>query len=450
MSRLAAVRTLPHRAEVLLDPEMRRRAGRCGRRVVGRRAREPRVELGERREAGAPEPIDRLVVVADDHDVVGPIGRPAEHLDQLDLGDVRVLELVDQDVPELALPAAQDVGAGLEQRRDAGDLLAVVEGAAARELGLVGVEDGGELGQPEDLERGAVDDVGRLERVDARMVLGVEPRAPLGPPGAGDRATGLAVGGLRQRRPGRSAGSSPRASARSFWRTHAYAPRIERSGQRLPCAASRSTAASKLPLRSSKTRRSSATNRSNTSGPTSSSFARLMNPTNVLIAQFERRVIDERQVREDVAQEQRLADTIEHVRPSRQPGVARVLGQDPMAEAVEVRHRDAAANGRPDRGVQPIPQLARGLHVVGQEQDLLGQQVLAGLEQVPHPLDDDAGLAGPGPRDDHDRPVAPLDDTALLGVNRRGQRFAWTPSAVHVTIGFWAPCVRYARTERPR
>ena len=126
-------------------------------------------------------------------------------------------------------------------------------------------------------------------------------------------------------------------------------------------------------------------------------------------------MIDERQVGEDVAQEQHLADAVEHVRPRRQPGVGRVLGQDPMAEAVEVRHRDAAANGGADRGVQPVPQLARGLHVVGQDQDLLGQQVLARLEQMPDPLDDDPRLAGPGARDDHDRPVAPLDDPALVG-----------------------------------
>ena len=46
---------------------------------------------------------------------------------------------------------------------------------------------------------------------------------------------------------------------------------------------------------------------------------------------------------------------------------------------------------------------------------LLGQQVLARLEQPPDALDDDPGLAGPGARDDHDRPVAPLDDPALLG-----------------------------------
>ena len=110
ISRLAAVRTWPHGAEVLLDPEARRRAGRwraSGSWAGGRAKR--RVELGEGGEAGAPEPVDRLVVVADDHDVVGPVGRAAEQLDELDLGDVRVLELVDEDVSELALPAAEDV-----------------------------------------------------------------------------------------------------------------------------------------------------------------------------------------------------------------------------------------------------------------------------------------------------------------------------------------------------
>ena len=130
------------------------------------RPREPRVELGEGGEAGAPEAVDRLVVVADDHDVVRPVRRPAEQLDELDLGDVRVLELVDQDVAELALPAAQDVGPGLEQLGDGGDLLAEVERAAPRELLLVGAVDRCELGQAHDLERRAVRDVGVGQRVD--------------------------------------------------------------------------------------------------------------------------------------------------------------------------------------------------------------------------------------------------------------------------------------------
>ena len=90
--------------EVLFEPESRRRSGRGRRRVMRRRSGEARVELGEGGEAGASESIDRLVVVADDHDVVGSIGRATEQLDQLDLGDVGVLELVDQDV--------SDTGAG--------------------------------------------------------------------------------------------------------------------------------------------------------------------------------------------------------------------------------------------------------------------------------------------------------------------------------------------------
>ena len=55
-------------------------------------------------------------------------------------------------------------------------------------------------------------------------------------------------------------------------------------------------------------------------------------------------------VGQDVAQQQDLADPVEHVRARRQPGVGRVLGQDPMAEAVEVRHRDA----RPDRRARRV------------------------------------------------------------------------------------------------
>ena len=63
------------------------------------------------------------------------------------------------------------LGRVLNSVRDAGDLLAEVERAAPRELGLVGVEDAGHLGQAQHLERGAVDDVGRLQGIDARVVL---------------------------------------------------------------------------------------------------------------------------------------------------------------------------------------------------------------------------------------------------------------------------------------
>ncbi len=159
------------RAEVLLDPESGGRSGRARRRVVRRRPAEPGIELGERRETGPTESIDRLVVVAHDHHVVGPIRRPPEQLDQLDLGDVGVLELVDQQVAELALPAAQDVRADLEQLRDGRDLLPEVERPAPGELLFIRPEDRRELGQAQDLERGAIGFVGRGQGVDPGVVV---------------------------------------------------------------------------------------------------------------------------------------------------------------------------------------------------------------------------------------------------------------------------------------
>ena len=112
MSRLAPVRTWPtERKFCSIRSARRRRRARPSRSCAGG-LREARVELREGGEARAPEAVDRLVVVADDHDVVRPVRRPAEQLDELDLGDVGVLELVDEDVAELALPAAQHVRAG--------------------------------------------------------------------------------------------------------------------------------------------------------------------------------------------------------------------------------------------------------------------------------------------------------------------------------------------------
>ena len=125
------------RPEVLLDPEARRWTGRSCIGIVPGRAAEASIELAEGGEAGAAEAVDRLVVVPHHHHVVGPIRRAAEQLDQLDLRDVHVLELVDQDVAELALPSAQEVGADLEELRHGGDLLAEVEGAALHQLLLV-------------------------------------------------------------------------------------------------------------------------------------------------------------------------------------------------------------------------------------------------------------------------------------------------------------------------
>ena len=73
-----------------------------------------------------------------------------------------------------------------------------------------------------------------------------------------------------------------------------------------------------------------------------------------------------------------------------------------------------ARDGGPTASLDPLAQFRGGLDVVGQDQELLREEVLCVLEEPPDPLDDDPGLARPGTRDDHDRAIAPLDDSPLL------------------------------------
>ena len=126
-------------------------------------------------------------------------------------------------------------------------------------------------------------------------------------------------------------------------------------------------------------------------------------------------MVDERQVRADVPQQQHLAHAVEDVGPGGQAGVGRRLGQDALAEAVEVGDRDPRSRRAADRLVQALLQLPRGLDVVGQDEELLREEVRPVLEEVPDTLDDHARLAGPGARDHDQRPVAVLDDASLLG-----------------------------------
>ena len=135
-------------------------------------------------------------------------------------------------------------------------------------------------------------------------------------------------------------------------------------------------------------------------------------------------MVDERELRADVLEQQDLRHAIEDVRPRRQPGIRRVLGQDPLAEAVEVGDGHPGACRDADHLVQASLELLRGLDVVGQDQEVLGEERVQvvrvrggalGLEQPADALHDDLGLARAGTGDDHDRPVAPLDDPALVG-----------------------------------
>ncbi len=82
----------------------------------------------------APERVDRLVVVADHRDVPMRLGQQP---DELGLGAVRVLELVDEDVPE----PAGDLGPGRRRLADEAqgqrDLVAEVDAAVRREQRLI-------------------------------------------------------------------------------------------------------------------------------------------------------------------------------------------------------------------------------------------------------------------------------------------------------------------------
>ena len=114
-----------------------------GGRAVG--SRELGREVEDAAHLGAPEPVDRLVRVADDGQVAAVAG---ERPEQRDLAGVGVLVLVDEDVAQLG-PELVAVDLGLDG--GAADQVGVVDGALAVEAVEVLVEEepgGHELRQP--------------------------------------------------------------------------------------------------------------------------------------------------------------------------------------------------------------------------------------------------------------------------------------------------------------
>ena len=87
-----------------------------------------RVEPEDVAHGGAAKPEDRLVVVPHHRHVPVPA---REQLHQLELGVVRVLELVDQDVPEPPLVVGEDVRSLPEEAQREEDLIAEVDEALA-------------------------------------------------------------------------------------------------------------------------------------------------------------------------------------------------------------------------------------------------------------------------------------------------------------------------------
>ena len=104
-----------------------------------------RVEAAEGeqvRGGGAAPAVDGLVVVAHDRDV-GPV--PRHQLQHLELGVVRVLELVDDDEAVALAQAGEHGGALAQQRERAVDLVAEVDEPGLGEQALVRLVEGGEL-----------------------------------------------------------------------------------------------------------------------------------------------------------------------------------------------------------------------------------------------------------------------------------------------------------------
>ena len=124
-------------------------------------------------------------------------------------------------------------------------------------------------------------------------------------------------------------------------------------------------------------------------------------------------MVDQVEVRPELAEQEQLADAVEDVRVAGHVRIGGALAQDPMAEAVEVRDAQAGGGRGAHALVDPLAQLARRLDVVGQDEQLLGEEVVLRLEQPADALDDDAGLARARAGDDHDRAIAMLDDGPL-------------------------------------
>ena len=91
-------------------------------------------EAYEERWVGAGEPVDRLVAVADDAEV-GAFSEPRP--EQPELRRARILELVDEEVPESPALRGREVGVAFEHVGAARDEVVEVDEAAAPLLALV-------------------------------------------------------------------------------------------------------------------------------------------------------------------------------------------------------------------------------------------------------------------------------------------------------------------------
>ncbi len=161
---------------VVLDEAPRGVDDRSTRSVVptqrdGARAREARLEAEQVLDRRATKGVDRLVVVTDD----GHVSRPcADQVEQVQLGGIRVLELVDQEVA-IARAECRPHRRVLAQEADRHrQLIAVVDGAGLEQQPLVRLVGVGQLAQARGLLVAGVPRIGRVRRCGRRSTGGLE------------------------------------------------------------------------------------------------------------------------------------------------------------------------------------------------------------------------------------------------------------------------------------
>ena len=89
-------------------------------------------------------------------------------------------------------------------------------------------------------------------------------------------------------------------------------------------------------------------------------------------------------------------------------------GEQAVAETVEIVDPQSGRPLNTNRALEAVAQLGRSPDVVCQDEDVLGRQVRILIQKESDALDHDGRLACTGAREDHERPLAPLDRPALF------------------------------------
>ena len=127
-------------------------------------------------------------------------------------------------------------------------------------------------------------------------------------------------------------------------------------------------------------------------------------------------VVDEvRELGPKLAEQEPLADLVEHIRAIGEADLGTVIREDAVAERVEVVDPQAAGRLKAERLLEPIEQLSRRPGRCKSERGCSrARDPVESREQVSYPLDDNRRLARAGTGEHHQRPLAPFDRGALV------------------------------------